>query len=56
MFREDAELKHRDDDATDVTSDMFIIKDDVLNEHDYILPDPVILENFGEMSYPLIIN
>ena len=46
----------RDDDAIDVTSDMFIIKDDVLNEHNHILPDPVILENFGEMSYPLIIR
>ena len=40
--------KIRDDNSIDVTSDMFIIQDETLNAHDYILPDPTILKEFNE--------
>ena len=48
--------KIRDDNSIDVTSDMFIIQDETLNAHDYILPDPTILKEFNEKSYPILIR
>ena len=46
----------RKDEALDITSDMFVVENVDVDEHDYILPDPTILEKFGEKSYPLIIR
>ena len=48
--------KIRDDNSIDVTSDMFIIQDEILNAHDYIYLIQLFLKEFNEKSYPIIIR